>query len=165
MDGMTYNRPNRNVVNFENYENMDKKLVVKTKISDYKHNEGGEFMDDLLSKYIEKVDRDHSDLRRDINESEKRTQKSVDDSEHRMDKRLDRIEQLIQDQNNKIEQIITIQNGKIDSLSDNVTEKLNEDRKYRHTNNIAIVIGVITVVIAIATMCFGTLSTITNLLK
>lgn len=109
-------------------------------------------MDDLLQKYIEKVDRDQSDLRKDIKDSEDRVNRVVENSEQRMDKRLDRIEQMINDQNNRI-----------DALSEKITTKLEEDRKYRHTNNIAIVLGVIATVAAMVGIYYATVSTIASI--
>lgn len=116
--------------------------------------EEGKDMDELLKAYIEKVDRDQSELREDIRESERRTDKKIEDSEQRMDKRLDKIEQLISSQNNKI-----------DELKQSVNDKLEDDKKYRHTNNIAIVIGVITTVIAMVGIYYATISTITGILS
>lgn len=114
----------------------------------------GKDMDELLKAYIEKVDRDQSELREDIRESERRTEKRIEDSERRMDARLD-----------KIEKLINIQNDKIDELKQSVNEKLEDDKKYRHTNNIAIVIGVITTVIAMVGIYYATISTITDILS
>lgn len=146
------NLASHNIVNFPKKQCEGERTKARNE-SAYFMMDGGDSMDDLLEKYIEKVDRDQSDLRNDIREMERRYQKNIDDAERRMDKRLDRIEQMIQDQNNKI-----------DSLSEKVTTKLEEDRKYRHTNNIAIVIGVVTTVIAMLGICYATVSTITDIL-
>ena len=116
--------------------------------------EEGKDMDELLKAYIEKVDRDQSELREDIRESEKRTEKRIEDSEQRMNMRLDKIEEMI----NK-------QNDKIDELKQSVNNKLEDDKKYRHTNNIAIVIGVISTVIAMIGIYYATVSTITDILS
>lgn len=113
----------------------------------------GKDMDELLKAYIEKVDRDQSELREDIRESERRTDKRIEDSERRMDVRLD-----------KIEKLINVQNDKIDELKQSVNEKLEDDKKYRHTNNIAIVIGVVSTVIAMIGIYYATVSTITDIL-
>lgn len=114
---------------------------------------GENVMDDLLKSYIEKVDRDQVSLREDIRESERRTEKRIEDSEHRMDIRLDKIEDLI----NK-------QNDKVDDLKESVNQNLEEDKKYRHNNNIAIVIGVVSTVIAMVGIYYATISTITDIL-
>lgn len=50
---------------------------------------------DILKAYIEKVDRDQSDLRTDIRESENRTSEKINKIEERMDVRLNRIEDMI----------------------------------------------------------------------
>ena len=63
----------------------------------------------------------------------------------------------------KIEKMILEQNRKIDDLSDKITEKLEDDKKYRHTNNIAIIIGVVTTVIAMVGIYYATISTITDI--
>ena len=61
--------------------------------------------------------------------------------------------------------MIVEQNKKIEELSEKITEKYEEDKKYRHTNNIAIVIGVVTTVIAMVGICYATISTITDILS
>ena len=135
--------------NCERENSSDK--ILSGKIGEYKKPED-DSMDDLLQKYIEKVDRDQSDLRKDIKDSEDRVNRVVENSEQRMDKRLDRIEQMINDQNNRI-----------DALSEKITTKLEEDRKYRHTNNIAIVLGVIATVVAMVGIYYATVSTIATI--
>lgn len=52
---------------------------------------------DMLKAYMEKVDRDQSDLRADIRESERRTSEKIDKIEERMDSRLNRIEDMIKE--------------------------------------------------------------------
>ncbi len=143
---------NSTVTNFRDRvrENGSDK-ILSGKIGEYKKPED-DSMDDLLQKYIEKVDRDQSDLRKDIKDSEDRVNRVVENSEQRMDKRLDRIEQMINDQNNRI-----------DALSEKITTKLEEDRKYRHTNNIAIVLGVIATVAAMVGIYYATVSTIASI--
>ncbi|MCI9025423.1 MAG: hypothetical protein HFG92_13490 [Dorea sp.] len=110
-------------------------------------------VDELLRSYIEKVDRDQDALRTDIRESEKRIDKTVEKYELRMDNRLDRIEEMINEQNKKF-----------DELKEKVSEKLEDDKKYRHTNNIAIVIGVVTTVLAMIGIYYATISSITNII-
>ena len=143
---------NSTVTNFRDRvrENGSDK-ILSGKIGEYKKPED-DSMDDLLQKYIEKVDRAQSDLRKDIKDSEDRVNRVVENSEQRMDKRLDRIEQMINDQNNRI-----------DALSEKITTKLEEDRKYRHTNNIAIVLGVIATVAAMVGIYYATVSTIASI--
>ena len=114
---------------------------------------GDENVDELLKSYIEKVDRDQDALRTDIRESEKRVDKTIEQYESRMDNRLDRIEKMINEQNKKF-----------DELKEKVSEKLEDDKKYRHTNNIAIVIGVVTTVLAMIGIYYATISSITNII-
>lgn len=54
--------------------------------------EEGKNMDDLLKSYIEKVDRDQSELREDVRESERRTEKKISEFEYKIDNRLNKIE-------------------------------------------------------------------------
>ena len=140
------------VINFQNREDNDKSTEAPSGIVKEYDRSGDDSMDDLLQKYIEKVDRDQSDLRKDIKDSEDRVNRVVENSEQRMDKRLDRIEQMINDQNNRI-----------DALSEKITTKLEEDRKYRHTNNIAIVLGVIATVADLIGIYYATVSTIATI--
>lgn len=113
----------------------------------------GEKVDDLLKTYIEKVDRDQVSLREDIRESERRTEKRIHDYEERMENRFDRIEKLIRDQNEDIK-----------NLKDEVNNRLQEDQKYRHTNNIAIIIGVIATVLSMVGIYYATVSSITDII-
>ena len=114
--------------------------------------EEGKNMDDLLKSYIEKVDRDQSELREDVRESERRTEKKISEFD-KIDNRL-----------NKIEQILNSQNDKIDDLKQTVNGKMEEEKKYRHSNNIAIVIGVVSTVVAMIGIYYATISTITSIL-
>lgn len=107
----------------------------------------------LLELYMKKVDNDQRELRDDTRERESRIEKQISKAEERENDRMNRIEQLI----------IT-QNEKIDTLNKDVLDKLDSDKKYRHTNNIAIVIGVVTTVIAMIGIYYATVSTITNII-
>ena len=69
---------------------------------------------ELLKAYIEKVDRDQSDLRSDIRESERRTSAKIDNIERRMDGRLNRIEDMISNSINKNNEKIEALESKID---------------------------------------------------
>ena len=143
---------NSTVTNFRDRvrENGSDK-ILSGKIGEYKKPED-DSMDDLLQKYIEKVDRDQSDLRKDIKDSEDRINRIVENSEMRMDKRLDRIEQMINEQNNKI-----------DALSEKMTTKLEEDRKYRFTNNVAILLGLLGTLLTMWGIYHATASTIASI--
>lgn len=138
-----------NIIDISRNENFNKK-IGKTKVFPI---EEGKDMDDLLKTYIEKVDRDQSELREDIRESEKRTEKRIADSERRMDEHLD-----------KIEQLIISQNDKMDDFKQKVSDKLDADKKDRHSNNIALFIGAISVLVAMVAIYYATISTITSIL-
>ena len=70
---------------------------------------------DILKAYIEKVDRDQSDLRADIRESERRTSEKMDKIEERMDQRLNRIEDMIQKSTKDTADSIEKLNEKVES--------------------------------------------------
>lgn len=124
-----------------------------------------EKMDDLLRVYIEKVDRDQNALRDDIREYEKRIDSKIEQSESRMDKRLARIEEMISNQNKQVEEMMNNQNNKFENLKEKVSEKIEDDKKYRHSNNIAIVLGVVATVIAMVSIYFATVSSITDIIS
>lgn len=147
----------KRIVDFrESGKEMNKQAVGSTRVGQVYEAQhiGGDDMDDLLKSYIEKVDRDQSELKIDMREREERIEKRISESESRMDARLDRIENMLNDQNNKI-----------DDLKEHVNEKLEDDKKYRHTNNIAIVLGVIATVIAMVGIYYATVSTITDIIS
>lgn len=112
-------------------------------------------MDDnkLLEKYMDKIDADQRELKSDVREREERIEKRITESEVRMENHLSHIEEMIIEQNKKF-----------DELKERVNDKLEDDKKYRHTNNIAIVIGVVTTVIAMIGIYYATISTITDIL-
>ena len=109
--------------------------------------------DKILELYINKIDKDQSELKKDLREREERIDKRIAETEARTEKKLEKIEKMILEQNRKI-----------DDLSDKITEKLEDDKKYRHTNNIAIIIGVVTTVIAMVGIYYATISAITDIL-
>ena len=115
--------------------------------------EEGKNMDDLLKSYIEKVDRDQSELREDVRESERRTEKKISEFEYKLYNRFI-----------KIVQILNSQNDIIDDVKQTVNDKMEEEKKYRHSNNIAIVIGVVSTVVAMIGIYYATISTITSIL-
>ena len=106
----------------------------------------------LLEIYMNKIDRDQRELRNDMRERESRIAKQISEAEARESERMSRIEKMIQSQNDTI-----------DALKDEVRDKLEEDKKYRHTNNIAIVLGVIATVLAMVGIYYATVSTITDI--
>lgn len=117
--------------------------------------DGAKAMDDnkLLEKYMDKVDQDQRDLRNELKERELRIEKQISEAEKREKERMDRIENLIAQQNEKI-----------DGLKDEVSKQLEDEKKYRHNNNIAIVAGVVATVVALAGIYFATISTITDVI-
>ena len=153
MEERAYNKINGKVINANDYRN-DAKLHLKSGYANFRRNDGdGDDMDDLLQKYIEKVDRDQSDLKEDIRESERRNQKRSEDSERRLEDRMERLERLISGQSDKI-----------DGLKEEVQKQLSEDKRYRHTNNIAIVLGVIATALTMVGIYYATVSMITDII-
>ena len=73
---------------------------------------------DILKTFIEKVDRDQSDLKIDIRESEKRTSDKINKMEERMDARLNRIEDAIA-------KSVESTDEKMDDLKKTVDSKMN----------------------------------------
>ena len=113
-------------------------------------------MDDnkLLEKYMDKVDQDQRDLRNELEEREARIENRIAEAENREKERMDRIEKLFLQQSEKI-----------DMLKDEVSKQLEDEKKYRHTNNIAIILGVIATIVALAGIYFATISTITDIIN
>lgn len=118
--------------------------------------DGSDAMEDnkLLEKYMDKVDQDQRDLRNDLKERELRIERRISEAENREKERMDRIESLFEQQSEKI-----------DRLKDEVTKQLEDEKKYRHTNNIAIILGVIATIVALAGIYFATVSTITDIIN
>ncbi len=113
-----------------NAYNKDKKTLSEVGIMDN---------NTLLEKYIEKMDRDQSDLRRDIQISEERTSKKLSETEQRMDERLNRIEDMFLNQSDKIS-----------SLYNHVTKEFRDNRKFMWGITISIIALVVAAIIGIA---------------
>ena len=94
--------------------------------------------DNILERYINKVDRDQSDLRNDIRESERRTQENLSKIEERMDTRL-----------NRIENMMSKQNDVIDKLKDDLIEKMDASQKWIVGIAIVTILGISSMVIAV----------------
>ena len=111
--------------------------------------EGGAVMDnnELLSKYIDKVDRDQSDLRNDIRESEKRTSENIRFMEERMDSKIERIENSISKLNESIDK-------KVEKIQDRV------EVSTKWINGL-----VITVILSVASFVIGTSIAIYNIVS
>lgn len=95
---------------------------------------------ELLKAYMEKVDRDQSDLRSDIRESERRTSAKIDNIERRMDERLNRIEDMISNSINK-------NNEKIEALE----SKIDGKTRWVVGTCIATIVGIAAMVVTVVT--------------
>ena len=93
---------------------------------------------DMLKAYMEKVDRDQSDLRADIRESERRTSEKIDKIEERMDQRL-----------NRIEDIITKSTDNTATKIDNLEKEVSSTLKWVIGTCVATIIGIAAMVITI----------------
>lgn len=102
-------------------------------------------MDKILEKYIDKLDRDQSDLRRDIQSSEERTshliekmERRMEISDTRMDNRLEKIEKMIED---------SIKHNTENSVR--LESKIDSNNKFIISISITVIIGVAAMVISI----------------
>lgn len=111
--------------------------------------------DEFLSRYIEKVDRDQSDLRADIREGERRTSEKISSVEERMDSRLNKIENLFV----KMDEKITRLDEKLDDRLEKMDQKLDNSNKFVQNMALTVNIGVITigigVILGIITLFFS----------
>lgn len=114
--------------------------------------------DDILSKYIEKVDRDQSDLRADMREIEKRTANTLENIERRMDLRLNRIEDLIAKQNDDL-------NKKIPDSYSKLESKINEANREFKVMNRQFLIFLIGTFLSIAGILAAAFYQIANLIQ
>ena len=137
-------------VNSRQYE-MFSRYGIKNNL--YKNE--GDIMDEnkLLEKYMDKIDRDQRDLREEMKEREERIEKRIAEADLREKERMDRIERLIHEQDEKME-----------VLKEIVSDKLEDDKKYRHSNNIAIALGVIATVISMIGIYYATVSMVTDII-
>lgn len=110
-------------------------------------------MDDLLKSYIEKVNRDQSDLREDIRESEKRTEHRISEMEGRMDSRLERIERMIEKQGDNIQ-----------SIEQNVNNKMDDNKKFMWGIVITILLSIVASIGVIVATYFSTISLLQDML-
>lgn len=117
--------------NYIQHRHNNKEKEKKEGFSDMDNNK-------ILEKYIEKLDRDQSDLRKDIQASEQRTGKRLSEIEQRMDNRLNRIEDMISEQGNKI-----------NSLHNHVTQEFRDNRRFMWGIVISVAALVLTAIIGI----------------
>ena len=97
---------------------------------------GGTVMDDnkILELYMDKVDKDQRDLKDDVRESEKRN-----------DERMAQIVELIKEQNQKIEKV----EDKLSMVSKEVSNGLNEYRKFMWGITISIFLAIAAMIITV----------------
>lgn len=108
---------------------------------------GGTVMDDnkILELYMDKVDKDQRDLKDDVRESEKRTHRRIEESEKRNDERMAQIVELIKEQNQKIEKV----EDKLSMVSKEVSNGLNEYRKFMWGITISIFLAIAAMIITV----------------
>lgn len=132
-----------------NFQNQFAERDTGKRINQYDINKGNQNRDDemdnnkILELYIAKVDKDQSELKQDIRESENRIFQKVSDSEERMNKRLDKIEDLIKDQNTKFDKM----DDKIVEVSQSVKNGLEDYRKFLWGITISILLAIAAMII------------------
>ena len=126
---------------------------LRPEIMKEQYGKDGSYMDDLLKSYIDKVDQDQRDLKEDIRESERRNREYIENSEKRNEERISRIETMIRDQIKSNEE-----------FKEAVRKDINDNKKSRVSNFIAILFGVIATIIAVVNLYYATISTITSIL-
>lgn len=114
--------------------------------------------DDILSKYIDRLDRDQSDLRADIREIEKKSANTLESIEKSMDLRLNKIEDLIAKQGDDL-------NRKIIDSYNKFETKLNEANKETKTMNRQFLIFLIGTFLSIAGILAAAFYQIANLIN
>lgn len=110
--------------------------------------------DDILRAYMDKVDMDQRELKKEMKEREERISQNIRESEQRMDDRLDRIESMISDQNKNYD-------GKIEKLSD----KLDQSVIAIKSNKWQIVIAAVATVLSVAGIAFATMQVVQGILS
>ena len=139
-------------------EEKKKKIItisnLRPEIMKEQYGKDGSYMDDLLKSYIDKVDQDQRDLKEDIRESERRNREYIENSEKRNEERISRIETMIRDQIKSNEE-----------FKEAVRKDINDNKKSRVSNFIAILFGVIATIIAVVNLYYATISTITSILQ
>lgn len=111
----------------------DTKWIGENSCNFHVKSEGnGDSMDNdkILEKYLEKVDKDTYELKKDVQESEKRLHEYIRESEGRMEKRFENIEKLILNQNDKLKSLEDTVNKSIYDLKEKVDEKMDDNRKF-----------------------------------
>lgn len=98
--------------------------------------------DQMLEKYIDKVDREQTTLRQDIRISERNTSERISTIEERMDTRLNRIEDMIRENNNSY-------NADYKSLITQINTYSNDNRKFLWGITITILVSCVATVVAV----------------
>lgn len=113
----------------------------------YTAGEKEDTMDDnkLLEKYMDKVDSDQRDLKVEMRESERRTEKRIESSDKRLDEHVSRIVGVIEEQNKKFDKI----DDKMEAISNKVSEGFNEYRKFMWGIAISILLGIAAMILSI----------------
>lgn len=70
--------------------------------------------DKILEIYIQKVDKDQSELKQDMRDSEARIFDKVSESEERIDKKFDKIQNLLEKHDQKLDNVMNVVNNKMD---------------------------------------------------
>lgn len=120
--------------------------------------------DKILEIYISKVDKDQSELKKDIREREERTERHIRESEDRMDRRLQEIEALIEIQNNNLNDIVELQNDKMDYIKEKVETGLKENKNFMWGIVITILLSIIATIGVIVSTYFSTISLLKDMI-
>lgn len=141
------------------YKDGHKYIIKDSKndnVVDSNYSFGDDSMDKLLEKYIEKVDRDQSDLRNDIRASEERIAKNIELSEARNEERLKRMENMInsyiENIDNKIE--------KIDNKLDRFEDKIDNNTKHIRNISITTIAGIAALVVSVLLATWNLISSL-----
>lgn len=119
----------------------------------------------LLQMYFNKSEENLTSIRNEFKEREERIQHQMELSEKRTIDRYEKIEKLMIDQGRELNKLISDQNNKINSLKEEVRSQIEADKKYRHTNNIAIIIGTVTTILTILGIVLAAQANITDIIS
>ncbi len=99
----------------------------------------------ILELYMDKVDKDQRDLKEDMRESERRTQKRIEESNKRLDEKMMQITEMLKEQNRQIEKV----GDKIEGVSESVSDKLEDYRKFMWGITISIFLAIAAMILTI----------------
>ncbi len=106
----------------------------------------------FMEMYLDKMNKDQSDLREDIRASEKRTAENTRSMEERMDKRVEQMLGVVQNNATQYEKKIDKLEMKIDNVVQKVEQSAKENRSFMWGIVFTIIIGIAAMVVA---MCIG----------